>query len=158
MLPSSYWFASMADSTDKKNDSVLCRRKRRTMVGNKVNYKRSRDESASLSIAEIEKMLEHYEIRWQTVVWTHPPPLFGLLSTGDQRACGAGRHGPTTVSRDPHLCRRARRRPGAGRNPECCLDLRVHCGDYPHPVPRATTKCPTSICVRQTPVPRTMYA
>ena len=45
--------------------------------------------------------------------------------------------------------------PGAEpTNPECCLDL--HCGDYPHPVPRATTKYPTSICVRQTPVPRTM--
>jgi hypothetical protein len=39
-------------------------------------------------------------------------------------------------------------------DPECCLDL--HCGNYPHPVPRATTKCPTSLCVRQTPVPRTM--
>ena len=35
-------------------------------------------------------------------------------------------------------------------------NLDLHCGDYPHPVPRATTKCPTSICVRQTPVPRTM--
>ena len=31
------------------------------MVGNKVNYKHSRDESALLSISEIEKMLEHYE-------------------------------------------------------------------------------------------------
>ena len=40
------------------------------------------------------------------------------------------------------------------QTPGAALDLR--CGNYPHPVPRATTKCPTSLYVRQTPVPRTM--
>ena len=45
------------------------------------------------------------------------------------------------------------------RTPECCLDsLDLHCGNYPHPVPRATTKCPTSLCVRQTPVTPTNNA
>ena len=33
------------------------------------------------------------------------------------------------------------------QTPGAALDLR--CGNYPHPVPRATTKCPTSLYVRQ---------
>jgi len=71
---------------------------------------------------------------------------------GGWRGGGVDRWGDRSSKEDPDCVS-----PGAeptNRDPECCLDL--YCGNYPHPVPRATTKCPTSLCVRQTPVSRTM--